>query len=180
MHEPQLSVVYGALAVLATIYFIRWRRNPVRTASEFHRAWCPHSCCLHQLHKIPTVGGPNAPILSYWSAINYAFNGRKILTEGYEKVRSDRPSCWAELRRIVIYTTHQSPCIVPRLSLQGRPDGPMDGHCERARYDSRHQEASGRRALVPQEIRGRESTHFHPVAIQAATLTTCEVVSANG
>ncbi|KAM5543009.1 hypothetical protein V8D89_003393 [Ganoderma adspersum] len=65
MGELQLSVVYAALAVLAAIYFIRWRTNP--------------------LNNIPTLGGPSAPILSYLAAANYILNSRKILREGYEK-----------------------------------------------------------------------------------------------
>ena len=89
MDEVQFSVLYGALTVLAAIYFIRWRRNPVsaQTGSDLQLASSGCSYLRHgQLNSIPTLGGPSVPILSYLSAINYTLNSRKILREGYEKV----------------------------------------------------------------------------------------------
>ena len=41
---------------------------------------------LCQLHSIPTLGGPAAPILSYLTALNFSKNGRALLSEGYERV----------------------------------------------------------------------------------------------
>ncbi|TBU58191.1 cytochrome P450 [Dichomitus squalens] len=57
--------LYGALAVLAAVYLFRWRNDPI--------------------HKIPTLGGPSVPILSYLSAFRYVLNSRQILKIGYEK-----------------------------------------------------------------------------------------------
>ncbi|TBU43931.1 cytochrome P450 [Dichomitus squalens] len=63
--EVSQGAVYGALAALLAMYILRWRRSP--------------------LYRIPTLGGPSDPVLSYWSAFNYLINSRHILREGYEK-----------------------------------------------------------------------------------------------
>lgn len=47
-----------------------------------------------QLSHIPTVGGPSAPILSYWSAVNFFRKPKALLREGYERVRR-----WPKLKR---------------------------------------------------------------------------------
>ncbi|KAI1791203.1 cytochrome P450 [Ganoderma leucocontextum] len=63
--EDAQTLLYTVLAVLAAVYIVRWRTNP--------------------LNSIPTVGGPSAPILSYLSAVNFLFHSRELLTEGYRK-----------------------------------------------------------------------------------------------
>ena len=40
---------------------------------------------VYQLEAIPTVGFPD-PILSYFSALRYTFDGVRMLREGYKKV----------------------------------------------------------------------------------------------
>lgn len=41
---------------------------------------------LFQLAAIPAVGGPDLPILSWWSSLRFALHGNDVLREGYEKV----------------------------------------------------------------------------------------------
>ncbi|TFK79302.1 cytochrome P450 [Polyporus arcularius HHB13444] len=60
------STALLALLVLVVVaYILRWFSNPLR--------------------KIPTVGGPSAPLVSYWGAFNVLRNPRMLLSEGYER-----------------------------------------------------------------------------------------------
>ena len=45
----------------------------------------PKQCCIFQLNAIPTAGFSD-PILSYFSAAQFTFDGIRMLKEGYEKV----------------------------------------------------------------------------------------------
>nr|VWO97080.1 Uncharacterized protein [Ganoderma boninense] len=62
--DPQ-TVLYASLAVFVTWYLIKWRTDPLR--------------------NIPTVGGPSAPILSYWTAMKTLRDSKGVLQEGYNK-----------------------------------------------------------------------------------------------
>ncbi|KAI1793056.1 cytochrome P450 [Ganoderma leucocontextum] len=64
LENPQALVVAG-LAILATVYIVRWKTHPLRS--------------------IPTVGGPSAPGLSILTALNFMRNGKEVLQEGYQK-----------------------------------------------------------------------------------------------
>ncbi|TFK88882.1 cytochrome P450 [Polyporus arcularius HHB13444] len=59
------SVLYAVVAILAAVYLVRWRSDPLR--------------------HIPTVGGPSAPILSYWSTINFLLKSQALVKEGYQR-----------------------------------------------------------------------------------------------
>ncbi|RPD62663.1 cytochrome P450 [Lentinus tigrinus ALCF2SS1-7] len=65
MEDQRTAVLCALLAVAFVAYIARWRSDPLR--------------------KIPTVGGPSAPILSYWSAFNFLRKPRALLSEGYER-----------------------------------------------------------------------------------------------
>ncbi|KAI0713161.1 hypothetical protein C8T65DRAFT_161841 [Cerioporus squamosus] len=62
---PGSPVLYAVIAVLAAVYFVRWRSDP--------------------LCHIPTVGGPSAPILSYWSTITFLLRSQALVKEGYQR-----------------------------------------------------------------------------------------------
>ncbi|RDX42956.1 cytochrome P450 [Lentinus brumalis] len=59
------SLLYAVVAIVAAVYLVRWRSDPLR--------------------HIPTVGGPSAPILSYWSTINFLLKSQALLKEGYQR-----------------------------------------------------------------------------------------------
>ncbi|RDX53553.1 cytochrome P450 [Lentinus brumalis] len=63
MDDQRTTVLCALLAVFVVAYIMRWRSDPLR--------------------KIPTVGGPSAPILSYWSAFRFLREPKAILSEGY-------------------------------------------------------------------------------------------------
>ncbi|KAI0741311.1 cytochrome P450 [Daedaleopsis nitida] len=59
------TVLYALLALAAAVYVHRWRTVP--------------------LSAIPTVGGPSAPILSFWTASKFMLDPRALVMEGYRK-----------------------------------------------------------------------------------------------
>ncbi|TFK91861.1 cytochrome P450 [Polyporus arcularius HHB13444] len=59
------DILYALLVAVVVVYIARWRYDPLRS--------------------IPTVGGPSIPICSYWSALNFLINARRLLTEGYKR-----------------------------------------------------------------------------------------------
>ncbi|KAH9914911.1 cytochrome P450 [Epithele typhae] len=62
--NPQ-TIAYGAGAAVVATVALRWLFDPLR--------------------RIPTVGGPSAPLLSYVGASNFIRDGTSIITEGYQK-----------------------------------------------------------------------------------------------
>ncbi|KAI0699941.1 cytochrome P450 [Cerioporus squamosus] len=63
MEDSRTTVLCALLAVVFVACITRWCSDPLR--------------------KIPTVGGPSAPILSYWSAFQFLRRPRALLSEGY-------------------------------------------------------------------------------------------------
>ncbi|TFK88883.1 cytochrome P450 [Polyporus arcularius HHB13444] len=63
--EDTQTVLYALFAVFAAVYLFRWRSDP--------------------LSHIPTIGGPSAPILSYWSTVNFFRKPKALLREGYQR-----------------------------------------------------------------------------------------------
>ncbi|KAI0741599.1 cytochrome P450 [Daedaleopsis nitida] len=59
------QVYYTLFAFAVAVYVYRWRTYPLRA--------------------IPTVGGPSAPIISWWTAVNFLFHGRELMLQGYQK-----------------------------------------------------------------------------------------------
>ncbi|KAI0640078.1 cytochrome P450 [Trametes polyzona] len=63
MQDANLLYTFVALAVAAC--FVKWYTNPLRS--------------------IPTVGGPDLPLLSYRGAFKWLRHGKEMLQEGYDK-----------------------------------------------------------------------------------------------
>ncbi len=84
--EDTQTVLYALFAVFAAVYLFRWRSDPVCTLTQ---AWTSSQTLIRflQLSHIPTVGGPSAPILSYWSTVNFFRKPKALLREGYQRVR---------------------------------------------------------------------------------------------
>ncbi|PIL31339.1 cytochrome P450 [Ganoderma sinense ZZ0214-1] len=64
LEDPQALILAG-VAILAALYVVRWKTNP--------------------LNPIPTVGGSGAPGLAILTALNFWRNGKELLEEGYQK-----------------------------------------------------------------------------------------------
>lgn len=60
-----VSPFWAAVAVVGVVYLIKWRSDP--------------------LNSIPTVGGSSLPFLSFFSAINFTLNSKRMIMEGYKK-----------------------------------------------------------------------------------------------
>ncbi len=87
--DPQALILAG-VAVLAALYVVRWKTHPVSHEGKAYRrdGVTDHDLLNTQLNPIPTVGGSGAPGLSILTALNFSRNGKELLEEGYQKVRS--------------------------------------------------------------------------------------------
>ncbi|RPD82682.1 cytochrome P450 [Lentinus tigrinus ALCF2SS1-7] len=68
MAQPAMdgtTIAYACLALLAAHLLAKWYMDPLR--------------------RIPTVGGPSIPLLSYLAARKFARSSDKVLQEGYDK-----------------------------------------------------------------------------------------------
>ncbi|KAH9914908.1 cytochrome P450 [Epithele typhae] len=65
IHENTRMVVCGTGAAIVATVVLRWLFDPLR--------------------RIPTVGGPSIPLLSYIGAFNFIRDAMRIITEGYQK-----------------------------------------------------------------------------------------------
>ena len=80
----KLSYLAGALVLFffARLYF---RRDPMVRPFRFSFTPYLNDATCFQLDAIPTVGFSD-PILSYLSAVQFNYDGVRMLRDGYEKV----------------------------------------------------------------------------------------------
>lgn len=119
------TVMYGFL-IFAVIYLIRYTLKEENCKVRGPRYVTRQSVCLRgsflgQLSKIPTVGGPSAPILSWYGAFQMIFQGPAILQKAYIKAR-----IMLRTRQWFIGRADLQICTAQRHNVQVRPNEKLE------------------------------------------------------
>ncbi len=84
--ESTLRLSFLAASFIVVSLFASWyRRDPLVSPTPFGLFHCRSTFGVSQLDAIPTVGFSD-PILSYFSALRFIFDGLPRLKYGYAKV----------------------------------------------------------------------------------------------